>query len=115
MQEKRLQNKKGIYTNRLTEAHWNSFWNVIPPLLLYIPATLWNFSYFILKILSETHKIKQNTSTVKKSLTSPSRNSQWNRWKNIYLKLYLSDSYTILRTFCRNFCWYIIYLQFTKI
>ena len=76
MQEKRLQNKKGIYTNRLTEAHWNSFWNVISPLLLYIPATLWNFSYFILKILIETHKIKQNTSTVKKSLISPSRNSQ---------------------------------------
>ena len=57
MQEQRLENKNDFI---LTETHWNSFFTnffINMVFFIYIPAILWDFSYFIL--LLKTHKIPQ--------------------------------------------------------
>ena len=83
MQEKCLQNKRTSYYQRLTgtlsrmSLFTEFFINKI--LFIHIPATLWDFSYVILKIESETLKTQQllrnARSTVRKQLIFPYPNS----------------------------------------
>ena len=76
-----------------------------------------NFQLFLLRNTELSHKTQQKKCVIKtwKIVDIPLPFLIGKKMKNICLKLDLPDWCTFICTLYSKFCWYVIYLQFTKI